>query len=354
MQKTSPSQASQNPKFGLDLSILKVGDVLLSANHTRTSTVIARATKGHFSHAMLYVGHSFIHAMPDGVYSKNPQRYIRDEADHLAAYRIVPGQANPTMIDIACDYARGQVGALYSVPAAALSKAISKSNKNIQIQSGKQFCSRLVAQAYENAGIKLVANADFCSPNDLARSIQLDRVENAVRELNLSEVEFAESHDFNQFLQKITFQWLGKARSLALRRHLGEISTQSDILPMLVKHPGYDKAVTKYVKASGYPDYYDWDRSKNPYRYDVGVFLRHFNHRESFIEALEWELPSVMADLKRHTKNYQAAVANLQAYGDLEYVQIEFLLAKNLLNEVLQRKKTLINASQAINYPISI
>lgn len=34
----------------------------------------------------------------------------------------------------------------------------------------QQFCSRLVARSYENVGIKLVKNKDYCTPDDLRRS----------------------------------------------------------------------------------------------------------------------------------------------------------------------------------------
>lgn len=343
-----------NSKFGFDLSILQVGDVLLSANDTKTSKTIARLTRGDFSHVMLYVGHSIIHAMPDGVYSKNPQRYIRNNARQLAAFRLVPEFLTSAATDVACDFARQQVGALYSVPAAMLSKAIAKVKVNVEFQGDKQFCSRLVAQAFERAGISLVSNADFCSPNDLARSQLLRPVENAVRELTAAEVMFAESTDMNEFLQKITFDWLGKVRKLASRRGLGVISNQNDVLPMLVRNPGYDKAVANFVRASRYPDYYNWDRSVNPYRYDAAVLLHQFGDRESFMHVCNAELPSLRADLRLRRNNFNAAQANMTALPNLEYLQIECILAKNLLDETLQREKTLLKASEALGCPILI
>jgi hypothetical protein len=352
MQSSTTTQAAGKieSRFGFDLEKLKIGDVLLSSDNTPMSATIARATRGEFSHAMLYVGHSLIHAMPDGVYSKNPQRYIRDAGNQLAVYRLLPELSHESIFDAACDYARAQVGALYSVPAAALSKALS--HVGTQSRTGKQFCSRLVAQAYARAGVALVPKPDFCSPNDLARSACLQRVPDAMRELGPNEISFANSEDFNAVLQQKNFQWLDKTRRMVARRGLGEIHTQNDVLPMLVKHPGYDKVVSKFVLDSGYPDFYDWDRAKNSYRYDARLFLGMRSDRRSLIELVESEIPSVQADLKRHAKNYDAASENMRNLPTLQYLNIFWKLARNLLEETHTRRQTLIEVSQQIDYSL--
>ena len=63
------------------------------------------------------------------------------------------------------DLARAEIGTRYSTIEAI------RSVVNLQKPRLKrQFCSRLVARVYNGAGINLVPDADYCSPEDLRRS----------------------------------------------------------------------------------------------------------------------------------------------------------------------------------------
>lgn len=351
MQQNATQIVTGEPEsqFGFDLEKLQIGDILFSWDDTPVSAVIRRATWGEFSHAMLYVGHSMIHAMPDGVYSKNPQRYLRKNRDQLAVYRLAPELGLQPVREEACFHARAQVGALYSVPAATFSKATSYV---AQSGTGKQFCSRLVAQAYARAGVMLVPKPDFCSPNDLARSLLLHRIPDAVRGLSQDEIEFADSEDFNVVLHQKLYFWLDKTRRLAARRGLGEIDNQNDVLAMLVKHPGYDKAVSKFVLDCGYPDHYDWDRAQNPFRYDARLFRAMHEDRRSLIDLIESEMPSVQTDLRRHETNFENASVNKRNLPPLQYLDIFWELHRNLLEETRVRQQTLIKVAQQVDYSL--
>lgn len=71
----------------LDLHKLQLGDIILESGTTKYSEAIKTATNSDYSHAMLYVGGSIIHAMPDGVYSENPQRIIVESKESLKVMR---------------------------------------------------------------------------------------------------------------------------------------------------------------------------------------------------------------------------------------------------------------------------
>lgn len=79
-----------------------------------------------------------------------------------------------------CDHARYLVGSQYSVAEAILVKG-PEFTKQFRKNSRKQFCSRLVAQCFQKAGINLVSNANFCSPADLERCGLLVTVPDMVR-----------------------------------------------------------------------------------------------------------------------------------------------------------------------------
>lgn len=341
------SEAS-SPQFGFDLNALRPGDVLLSVDTGKVSRRIAQATGGEYSHAMLYVGHSIIHAMTDGVYSKNPQRYLRGHADHLAAYRLISSTGESADLKVVCDYARSQVGALYSISQAALVGLRRTRITRVFDFAGKQFCSRLVAQAYSEIGVQLVDDVDYCSPNDFTRSSKIFRVSGSVRQVSTDEIEFSKTLDVNEIIQQRTFLWLDKTRRLAARKRLGVVAVHNDVLRLLVRNPIYDRVVSSYVINSGYADFYNWDRTKNPYRYDTGSFLSTFSTKEELVRLLHGEWPSLQADVERLSKNIQASSENFARYRYLEYVRLEHDLADKLFREMMLRKKTWFEAAKVL------
>jgi len=332
-------QSSPIPeKYGFDFAGLEVGDILLSFGESKTAKRIAKATGGGFSHAMLYVGHSVIHAMPDGVYSKNPQRLLVSAPEHLGVLRLCRHLSTHEK-DQLCGYARTWIGALYSVPEAGATLLLSKVKKSAI--SDKQFCSRLVAQAYAFIGVDLVKNPDYCSPNDFLRSPEVETIEGCIKRMNQAEIDFADSHDYNVEIQQATFVWLAKVRSLAERRKLGQVSKQLDVTPLLMQHPGFDKVITQYVINSGYANYARVDRVRNPHRYNPQAFvLLCSNKRVSIQEMIEEEQRSIDRDMKRRTENYANSKANYSQMP-LQYFALEMELACDLLNELECRQHTL-------------
>jgi hypothetical protein len=59
----------------------------------------------------------------------------------------------------------------------------------------KQFCSRLVAQAYASVGVKLVADPNYCSPEDIKNSPLLIPVEPSWRAVSAEEVAAWKSNE---------------------------------------------------------------------------------------------------------------------------------------------------------------
>ena len=122
-----------------------------------TKSGVIRLGSKHYSHAMLYVGSSVIHAHPPMVFAVNPQRLSAAHDDDYVCLRF-----NGLTLDQKQkieEYARGRIGALYSVTEAA--KTMTKKLGDERDLSGLEFCSRLVAEAYDYAGIGLVKNISY-------------------------------------------------------------------------------------------------------------------------------------------------------------------------------------------------
>jgi len=321
-------------KYQFNLDTLQPGDILLSRGEGKGAAFIAKATGGRFSHAMVYVGNSVIHAMPDGVYSKNPQRLLFHSNDDLLALRARGGLTDE-QASIIVDTARYWVGALYSKAQAAAVPAYSKAR--VPTTSPEQFCSRLVAQCYMAAKIQLVVNPDYCSPNDIARSGLLDPVANYSVLASQQAIEFAEDTvDPNMEIQRAAFTWLAKARKLASRRGLGEIATQSEVGHLIYKNPELDSVICNYIHASGYLKHFDVDRSINAFRYDVTLFLEKFSSNHEIMDAIEVESKINLCELYRHRRNYDAARENARQLPN-KYNQLQLRHASNLLIEVHDR-----------------
>lgn len=310
-----------------------MGDILFSGDESKISRGIARVTKGQFSHAMLYVENSVIHATLEGVYSKNPQRLLYENPEKLRALRMRE-RRSPEFYRAVASFSREKIGSLYSIPHALVAPIRSNLFKNTNSQD--QFCSRLVAQAYSSAGVDLVKNPEFCSPNEIAESSLLLQVDDCVRVATEADIKFAERDDPNLAIQQATFEWLKKVRALAKRRGLPNISTQNDVSTMLMSNPSLDKVVSAYIKSTLYPNYYNIDRKINQYRYDVQIFLDEFRGKSYVKDVIARERKISVGEYDRRSRNATAALENYLAVP-LEYFHIELQLADRLFDEVKVR-----------------
>lgn len=252
--------------FILDADRLRVGDIILTADQTLLSKGIRTATGGFFSHAMLYVAdHSYIHSDADGVHSGNTQRRLFSALGDAAVLRLRNSDASA--VECACVYARTQIGKQYSKAEAIASLKFRDAEEQLG-DSSRQFCSRLVAQAYSVAGVPLVPNADYCYPSDFATSPLLQAVAAPLRQARAAEIEFAQSDNPIERQTRATNFILKEVRKLGAR----DIQTFEQLPHFLIQNPQHDAAVCQIVKASGYLDLWKEDVLRNPWRYDAMEF----------------------------------------------------------------------------------
>ena len=147
----------EDKKYIINRFKLEPCDIILTSDKTFSSKGIRLATLGKYSHAAIYVGGTIIEATLKGVFSKNTQRIIFDKENQVAVFRSKKPLSEIEVKKI-CEYARAQVGSLYTIPEAITIRA--RSMLGI-LETRKQFCSRLVAKAYEAAEYDL-ANLRGC------------------------------------------------------------------------------------------------------------------------------------------------------------------------------------------------
>jgi hypothetical protein len=164
----------------LDPRALLPGDVILSTATGFESWLIRKATGSAFSHAALHVGHGVaIEANDPGVVSVFLPVLAHTSATRLAVKRIVnlTVDEREQLVQLALDAVYRPYstrGAISAVPIAAILRKTADPG---------MFCSQLVAHCYEQINRPICCTKDpaSCTPQDLANSMVLDPVLNAVR-----------------------------------------------------------------------------------------------------------------------------------------------------------------------------
>lgn len=246
----------------LNEEALRLGDIILVTQSSIISASIRIMTWSDISHAMVYVeDRSVIDATFAGVQASNTQRlwFEADRPVHVLRLKTPPTaeQLQAIVLDL-----RAKIGTRYSVPQVLATLVPTK------ISAGRrQFCSRLVAQAFASAGIKLVAKPDSCTPGRLARSALLAPVPNATLSVSEEEMDFFETiPDLPQIMRNTTNTFLAGIRTIA-----PEVEDFQDVADLVARHPEHDAAICAAIERSGYLKVWRIEQEKNPWQYDLGL-----------------------------------------------------------------------------------
>jgi hypothetical protein len=238
------------------------GDIILTTAMAATSKTIRVATRSDISHAMLYVeDYSVIDATDEGVHSRNTQRLHFEDECSVYALRLCSG-ITTAQLEAVLTFVRSHIGTEYSVREAVRTVLGSRSE-----WSTKQFCSRLIAQAFSSAGIELVSDPNYCSPADLQRSKLLETVLDATVIVKDGEAEFWKPRaDIPQLMRDATNALLDGAR-----KSDASIQTLNDLDLYLIHHPEKDTEFSRLLVDSGYLTIWQIEKDKNAWQYDLRI-----------------------------------------------------------------------------------
>ncbi|WP_444905086.1 YiiX/YebB-like N1pC/P60 family cysteine hydrolase [Microbulbifer sp. CnH-101-E] len=302
-----------------EMSLLKPGDIILTSQVGAISKMVRLSTLSKFSHAILYVGRgSFIHSDAQGVHSNNIQRLLFENKNHAEVRRVLDND----YVGQAVMFARSQIGTSYSVKEAVRTKNPLYSGEKLN----RQFCSRLVAQSYESAGLPLVDNADYCTPKDLQQSSHTNAVDGCLRIAERYEIEFASSDSPIQRQTDITNYILKEVRQLTR----SDIQSFGNLDQFVIDNQGYDLEITNIVVKSGYLTMFDYELDKNPWRYNGQLFLS-LNIEDAYKKELaEFELESAENQIRLYSHNYRMC-QNILGQSFLRYFEVKMDLYKKLI-----------------------
>ena len=268
--------------------LVEVGDVILTTSTWGVSKLIRAATRSDISHAMVCVAdRSVIDATGDGVHARNVQRLAFPEECAVHLLRPVVS-LDADKIKTLTDFLRSRIGTQY-VDLRELAKTMIGGSVK---WSEKQFCSRLVAQAFEAAGIKLVTDPNYCSPEALRKSNALKEIENCTLPFTAEEaLAWERLEDLPQLMREATNFILDGARQV----HPG-LQTFDQMNALLLRRPDLDDDFTHLLQASGYLQLWETEQQQNPWQYDVRIMDR---MPYAQIEEYCWSVLA-SADVKPH------------------------------------------------------
>ncbi len=247
---------------------LKVGDLIFTREESPTSRAIRKSLNCDYSHVLIYVADSScIHADSDGVHSVNIQRLLFNSSNDVQVMRFIETETwTDDRLKELCTLARSKIGTEYTKTKAikagiAYKTGFSKKSKNEQLQ----FCSKLVAESYEYAGLKISKDYTLCTPAELLLSKSFFVIEEASNVATPEEIAFAKDSLKNSLTKQknITNELLRQVRSISSNK----IQTIEDVLNLALQNSELDKKIAKIINESGYLSIWADDIVKNQSRY---------------------------------------------------------------------------------------
>lgn len=323
---------------------LQLGDIILQSGHKLHSNAIKKYTKSNFSHSMICVGGmSIVHAEKEGIFSLNPQRLLVENMTDLKVLRFNQKLSNDELKEIEF-FLRDKIGSVYSVI-----EALSVVNRNRKEGSNNkyQFCSRLVAQAYQHINYQIVDDINFCSPADIEKSNLFYEVKDIVRKAEENDINFARTRNIIKENQTSMYNWLNKTRDLANKKYNFTISKVNDVDKFLSQHHNEDNIICDLIIKSGYLENYLIEIENNPHMHDENIFIEKFKDIDNIIYALEKEFSNIPSHTNRAIQNYQNSLSNYQN-TNFKYYKLHTKLYKELLGVSLSKFITLFNVSKKL------
>ncbi|MNG71407.1 hypothetical protein D3C73_161430 [compost metagenome] len=347
--KKTPDINQNYEGFILNREAVEIGDIILERGYSPHSSLIAKKTNSHYSHAMIKVDGTIIEATRQGgVYSRVPNRFYVKNINDLKVLRLKEPLSKERERKL-ISFSRSLTGSVYSIREAILAGFDKKPD---YILTRGQFCSRLVAQAYHNAGISIVENYNFCSPGDIERSDCFYEVKDAVRRGTISEIKHAMTNGSHVRHQKSAVKWTRASKSILLKSGVtniileGEITsieTTNDILTAIYQNKDnyeIDEKIARAMHDSGYMDGPYDDEIENPFRYDLKKFIETFNEipSESRIDALMEEFKKEFSCMNLRLENldasYQTYFPNKSIKTFKNILIINYLMLKKMLERL--------------------
>jgi len=312
----------------LKLDKLEAGDIFLTAQKGIVSKGVKVFTKSDYSHAMLYVGDgSYIHSNGKGVHSGSTQRLTFNKPEYIRVLRVTSAFNAKSV----CDYARREIGKEYSVK-----EALKTKNKLSQKKpENRQFCSRLVAEAFKYSGFDLVNNSHYCSPQEIDNSVHTIEVKDCIKLMTGVDIEHEKSDSPIDRQTAVTNEILKAARNITK----SDIQTLEGLTEFIISNNEFDNDISGIIENSGFLTFSDDDKNKNPWRYNSDIFVNLSAPKIEIRKHAKFEVESSKSRIERFG-NMLTQYESLHSRYKLRFTSIHVDLYKKLLAMSLLNLKT--------------
>lgn len=318
----------------LNLSKLVAGDIIVTRSTTTLfkrikSKAIGLATGGEFSHVALYVGNgSIIEAIPNGVHSHNLLRIPFLSASDVKVLRLKPEIFDQKAINHSIEFVRTNHGRQYAFIDTIFSTPLFK--KTDASTRNKTFCSRLVASAYNNAGIPIVDNSNYASPEDINSSDYLFEVAGATVYLESAE----QPEETSELLSKqvLVVNDLFKRFRVASGT---DIQNFEQAISFVIEHPQKDTLFTKALNESGYFKLKDLAYTYAPWIKNPATFVlkQKFSSEEEVYSRLSMEVTNIESCIERYEQQFNTLFDLSNQHPQLNFIKNQKDFYQQMLQE---------------------
>lgn len=237
-------------KYVFDSSKLQKGDILLMDTYHEKQRQLMPDDK--YLHVAVYIGNAMIvEADGLGTTINHVYSYAFKKKDDACVVRVK--NLNVILADKIQRYLREDLGREYSTREAF---KVNKLKSTDERDTSKQtFCSRNVAKAFEKSSFHLVANPDYCSPDDIMNSDSVElvadgicEIEDDVRDLVALQIQQRENPDLSVMPQTLFEAVRSFLKSKGLSGPEYNIQNYSDMLSTISKVPEYDTELAELLK----------------------------------------------------------------------------------------------------------
>lgn len=253
-------------KYILKYSDLQRGDIIIDREDSDESRKIRRITRSDYSHARLYVNNSIMEANGLGVQSVNPQRILYDSFDDVVVLRCK--EITEEQKINACLFARSEFAKEYGLSGS----------------DNSQYCFRLVAEAYQYAGIEITKTPTRCNANDFLNSEKLEVVQDMVKEATEKDLEIAHGEGvlkdkghYNKQTE-VAVDMFSRIRAFVQENGGDAASIQDDgrLFSFLVENPKFDTGIAEILRGHEYFQLWKEYERTHPWELNVAQLLSKF------------------------------------------------------------------------------
>lgn len=325
--------------LGLNIPKLRPGDIILVRGHGLIGWLVRKITRSKFAHAELYAGQGMIiESVNPFAYSKNVQREVFRSREHVIVRRSVEDPTDLELDEVVAN-ARGLVGSRYSKLDAITtvfkkSGAILRKIRDVAFYcfGGDMFCSRLVAEAYEETGIQIVANPSQCKPSDLAETDSLFTVNDCLHELSDEELKIVRRKDMVG-VQRLQFRfWFSIVRVVAAVCGC-KIRTVNDVESFLIQHRKLDSFVVGLIKITNFHKTYQRDLKINPERYFAKALMDRVHDNFALMQFIRFEYSITHYNLLMRFQDLIAAVQHYEFFH-LRYQKLNVDILSGYISQI--------------------